>query len=172
MKKVLLIILVLIVAISYFNGQAEEILIPENAIRFRVIANSNTYEDQALKMKVRDALQADLYFLLKDTKTEEEASQLIESSIPAFSKTIEQVLQGSNQTFQINYGMNYFPEKEYKGVVYEEGEYESLVITLGNGLGENFWCVLFPPLCLLDTEEEPENVEYTSFVKELIDKYF
>ena len=68
--------------------------------------------------------------------------------------------------------MNYFPEKEYKGVVYEEGEYESLVITLGNGLGENFWCVLFPPLCLLDTEEEPENVEYTSFVKEVIDKYF
>ena len=49
MKKVLLIILVLIVAISYFNGQAEEILIPENAIRFRVIANSNTYEDQALR---------------------------------------------------------------------------------------------------------------------------
>ena len=134
MKKVLLIILVLIVAISYFNGQAEEILIPENAIRFRVIANSNTYEDQALKMKVRDALQADLYFLLKDTKTEEEASQLIESSIPAFSKTIEQVLQGSNQTFQINYGMNYFPEKVYKGVKYADGDYQSLVVTLGEGI--------------------------------------
>ena len=58
------------------------------------------------------------------------------------------------------------------GIVTEEGEYESLVITLGNGLGENFWCVLFPPLCLLDTEEEVEDVEYTSFVKELIDKYF
>ena len=68
--------------------------------------------------------------------------------------------------------MNYFPEKEYKGIVYEEGEYESLVITLGNGLGENFWCVLFPPLCLLDSEEEVEDVEYTSFVKELVEKYF
>ena len=51
-------------------------------------------------------------------------------------------------------------------------DYESLVITLGEGAGNNFWCVLFPPLCLLDTEEEPENVEYTSFVKEVIDKYF
>lgn len=174
MKKVLLISLVLIVAISYFNGQAEEILIPENAIRFRVIANSNTYEDQALKMKVRDALQADLYFLLKDTKTEEEASQLIESSIPAFSKTIEQVLQGSNQTFQINYGMNYFPEKVYKGVKYADGDYQSLVVTLGEGKGDNWWCVLFPPLCLLEAEETEETteVEYQFFVKELIDQFF
>ena len=79
----------------------------------------------------------------------------------------------ANLEYKINYGMNYFPEKEYKGVTYEEGEYESLVITLGNGLGENFWCVLFPPLCLLEAdEEETEEVEYTSFVKEIIDKYF
>ena len=58
----------------------------------------------------------------------------------------------------------------YKGIYYEEGEYESLVITLGEGIGNNFWCVLFPPLCLIDENEE--EVEYTSFIKELIDKYF
>ena len=68
--------------------------------------------------------------------------------------------------------MNYFPEKEYKGTIYKEGKYESLVITLGNGQGNNFWCVLFPPLCLLDEEDETTNVEYTSLVKEIIDKYF
>ena len=70
--------------------------------------------------------------------------------------------------------MNYFPEKKYKGTVYKEGEYESLVVTLGDGLGANFWCVLFPPLCLLDAEDEEQlsNVEYKSFIKELIDKYF
>ena len=67
--------------------------------------------------------------------------------------------------------MNYFPEKEYKGIYYEEGEYESLVITLGNGIGENFWCILFPPLCLVD-EEETTDIEYTSIIKELINKYF
>ena len=74
---------------------------------------------------------------------------------------------------EVNYGMNYFPEKTYKGVKYKEGEYESLVVTLGKGEGNNFWCVLFPPLCLLEAEEDDTNeVEYTSFVKELIDKYF
>ena len=68
-----------------------------------------------------------------------------------------------------NYGKNYFPRKEYKNVIYEEGEYESVVITIGDGNGKNFWCVLFPPLCMLD---EDSNIEYSSLVKEIIDKYF
>ena len=59
--------------------------------------------------------------------------------------------------------------KEYKNVIYEEGEYESVVITIGDGNGKNFWCVLFPPLCMLD---EDSNIEYSSLVKEIIDKYF
>ena len=69
--------------------------------------------------------------------------------------------------------MNYFPEKVYKGVKYEEGEYESFVVTLGNGMGKNWWCVLFPPLCLLEAEETEETteVEYKFFISELIDKY-
>ena len=98
----------------------------------------------------------------------------IKKEIPSFAKVVHNTLaeQNMNLEFTIDYGMNYFPEKEYKGIVYEEGEYESLVITLGDGQGENFWCVLFPPLCLLDTNEVPKDIEYTSFVKELIDKYF
>ena len=84
------------------------------------------------------------------------------------------MLQGSNQTFQINYGMNYFPEKVYKGVKYADGDYQSLVVTLGEGKGDNWWCVLFPPLCLLEAEETEETteVEYQFFVKELIDQFF
>ena len=66
--------------------------------------------------------------------------------------------------------MNYFPEKEYKGTIYEEGEYESLLITLGSGEGNNWWCVLFPPLCLIEAEES-EEVEYSFFIKELFEKY-
>jgi stage II sporulation protein R len=69
--------------------------------------------------------------------------------------------------------MNYFPRKEYKDVIYEEGEYESLVVEIGDAKGDNFWCVLFPPLCLLEGEEEnKESIKYTSFIKEIIDKYF
>ena len=70
--------------------------------------------------------------------------------------------------------MHEFPEKEYKGVVYDEGYYESLLVTLGEGKGDNFWCVLFPPLCLMEAEETDDTteVEYKSFIKEIIEKYF
>ena len=75
--------------------------------------------------------------------------------------------------FEINFGLNYFPKKEFKGITYKEGYYESVVITLGEGLGDNWWCVLFPPLCMLEVEESVTNdVEYTTLVKTIIDKYF
>ena len=67
--------------------------------------------------------------------------------------------------------MHFFPKKEYKGVVYKEGEYESLLITLGKGQGDNFWCVLFPPLCVME-EDETKDVEYKWFIKDILEKYF
>ena len=68
--------------------------------------------------------------------------------------------------------LNYFPSKNYKGVLYQAGNYESLVITLGEGLGANFWCVLFPPLCLLDNEtEDVSEVEYKFYVKKILDEF-
>ena len=74
-----------------------------------------------------------------------------------------------NTTFTINFGDNYFPEKEYKDVIYEEGNYESLVVTLGNGEGDNWWCVLFPPICTLEVEEN-KDIESTADRIETIDK--
>ena len=75
------------------------------------------------------------------------------------------------EDFTIKYGINYFPEKVYKGTTYKSDNYESLVITLGNGEGENWWCVLFPPLCLIDAEENEENINYEFIVKKII-KHF
>ncbi len=172
MKK-LIIFLAVIITILAINKE-EKVIIPKEAIRFRVIANSDKEEDQTLKKKVVTNLNQEIRKLTFLDTSLENSRKNIKNTIPEFSKIVKETLEKnqSKETFTIDYGMNYFPEKEYKGIVYEEGEYESLVITLGNGLGENFWCVLFPPLCLLDTEEEQENVEYTSFVKEVIDKYF
>lgn len=172
MKK-FIIVLAIITTVLVINKE-EKVVIPKEAIRFRVIANSNKEEDQTLKKKVVNNLNSEIRKLtFLDTSLEKSRTN-IKNTIPEFSEIVKETLEKnqSKETFTIDYGMNYFPEKEYKGIVYEEGEYESLVITLGNGLGENFWCVLFPPLCLLDSEEEVEDVEYTSFVKELVEKYF
>ena len=99
----------------------------------------------------------------------------IKASLPQFQTVIENTLkeENANAKYSINFGQNYFPQKEYNDIYYKEGYYESLVITLGDGKGENFWCVLFPPLCLIEKEQTTTNkVEYKSLIKEIIDKYF
>lgn len=169
MKKVLLVVGILVFYLSIGKVTSETNLIPEDAIRIRVIANSNNYEDQKLKMEIKTQLENYYYDLLKDVKGVNNASFLIQESLPDTEKIVSTILK--NNDFKINYGMNYFPKKEYKGITYDEGYYESLVVTLGSGVGKNWWCVLFPPLCLLENNDM-EEVEYRSFVGDLVEKYF
>jgi len=171
MKKIIIYIGLAIIAYLLI-GVTTSYAIPKENIRIRVIANSNSDYDQEIKYKVKDEIQDDLYNLLKNTKGIDEARVLINSNLDEIDSKVYKVLNNNNYPFsyKINYGLNYFPSKEYKGVIYEEGYYESLVITLGEGAGDNWWCVLFPPLCLLEAEESDE-VEYTSYIKEVIDKY-
>lgn len=175
MKKLFVIALVLIIGF-FFIEVDKNILIPDNAIRFRVIANSNLDNDQEIKKIVSKELQKELYNSLKDVKNVDEARNILNDNITTLEKSVEQTLlqNNMNPVFDINYGMNYFPEKIYNGVEYKAGEYESLVVTLGEGVGDNWWCVLFPPLCLMEAEEvkDSEKIEYKFFVQELIDKYF
>ena len=67
--------------------------------------------------------------------------------------------------------MNYFPKKSYRGILYPEGEYESLIITLGKGLGENWWCVLYPPLCLIEDNDTTSDSEYRSFILDILNNW-
>ena len=171
MKKVF-ICLFIIIAFYMMIGHVSSLVIPEDALRIRVIANSNSEYDQKIKMIVKEKLQYKLYNLLKDTKGVKEARKIINNNLNNIDNEVNSTLKELNYDlgYDINYGLNYFPSKEYKGTTYEEGYYESLVITLGSGEGDNWWCVLFPPLCLLEASNSTD-VEYTSYVKELIEKY-
>lgn len=171
MKKLLVALTIFITILSL--NKEDKIIIPKEAIRFRVIASSNTENDQYIKRQVVKDLNTEIKNLSFKNNSLETTRTNIKESIPKVKTIVNNTLNrlNANNKFFVKYGMNYFPQKEYQGIVYEAGEYESLVITLGDGKGENFWCVLFPPLCLLDTKEKPENIEYKSFVKEIIDKY-
>lgn len=152
---------------AVFINEEKKILIPENSIRFRVIANSNKEEDQNLKMEIKNEVEKELYKLIGTSKTIEDARNRISNNL----STVDNILKKYNIHYDISYGNNFFPKKEYKGVSYDEGEYESLVITLGEGLGKNWWCVLFPPLCLLDSQENLTNVEYKLYANKIINKF-
>lgn len=175
MKRLILFICMLIVLFQVIGSYKEDYyIIPNESIRIRIIPNSDSVEDQYIKKQVKTNIELELEKDLKDSKSIETSRKIINENMNNYKAIIKKVLknENKNQNFDIDYGEHYFPEKTYKGVKYEEGEYESLLITLGEGKGDNWWCVLFPPICQLEVEENnSENIEYSLYIKEMFDKY-
>lgn len=173
MKYVPYFIIVIVIYVTISNFISKKYVIPKEAIRVRVIANSNNQYDQEIKMNVAGIVEKDMYSIMDNVDNVDNARIKINNNINVLSHDITKYLNkvDYDKDFNINFGYNYFPKKEYKGIEYKEGMYESLVITLGKGEGNNWWCVLFPPICMIEAEES-SNVEYTTMVKEIMNKYF
>ena len=174
MKKILIIFAILTIIYLSYNKE-EYYIIPKDAIRFRVIANSNSTYDQYVKYMVNNNLQKEFKNTLSMSLKRNEMENALKNNVINYSKIIENTLKEENYNyeFNINYGINYFPEKIYKGIKYEAGNYDSLVVTLGSGNGDNFWCLLFPPVCMMSVEDKKtEKIEYKIFIKDLMEKYF
>ena len=170
MKKILIILFTISIIIVLIKKE-ETIVIPNESIRFRVIANSNDKEDVIAKEYLTKKI-------IDNNKKLFESESLIESR-EGINKSINnlKLLIGKtfnelnyNKDYKVNYGINYFPEKTYKGIKYKEGYYESLVVTIGEGKGNNYFCVMYPPLCLID-ESNLDNAEYKFKIIELLEKY-
>lgn len=167
MKKIIVALFIVMVLILVYSNN-NKVLIPNDAIRFRIIASSSDLSDQLTKVKIKNELKPIITDILKTSNTIDETRENINNNMAKINNTIKKY----DNDYSVSYGKNYFPKKTYKGVTYEEGNYESLVITLGDGLGQNWWCVLFPPLCLLEeTDTNTSDYTYTTYVKELLDKY-
>ena len=162
MKKIVFLVISVIIGILVYQ-KSDEIIIPSYAIRVRIIANSNNIKDLYEKENIKENIKNDLYKLIDKATSSIEADNAISNNLDYIDKLISK----NTNDYKISYGLNHFPKKSYKGVVYPEGEYKSLVITLGSGLGDNWWCVLYPPLCLID-EDKSESVEYRLFVEEIL----
>ena len=175
MRKLILFILAIIVLVSVLNNyKGNYYVIPDESIRIRIIPNSNSIKDQYIKKQVKTNIELELQDDLKNITSIEKTRKIIQTNIKKYDKIIETVLNNEkyNKKHSIDYGYHYFPEKVYKGVKYKEGEYESLLITLGSAKGDNWWCVLFPPICDLEAEtENHEKIEYSFYVKEMFEKY-
>lgn len=164
MRKIVILIFFTIL-ITCLISKSSNILIPDKAIRIRIIANSDSLKDQETKAIIKNEINNVLYSKLKDVDNYDDASSIIKNNIG----DINNIIENHVDDFELSYGENYFPSKEYKGVKYDAGNYQSLVIKLGEGKGRNFWCVLFPPLCMID-ENKLNDVSYKFFVTELLKK--
>ena len=175
MKRLILLILAVLVLFMVANTYQEDYyIIPDEAIRIRIIPNSNSIKDQFLKKQVKTNIELEVENDLKESKDIETSRKVLTTNLNKYEQVVKEVLnnEDKNTDFNVDYGYHYFPEKKYKGVKYEAGNYESLLITLGEGKGDNWWCVLFPPLCQLEAEDtNQDDIEYSLYVKELFEKF-
>lgn len=126
--------------------------IASEIIRFHVIANSDSTEDQALKLKIKEALTSYLEPILKNTKDSNEARELLNSQLDYLADLADNIilLNGFSYTAKASISNVYFPLKVYGDLTLPPGDYEALRIELGEAKGQNWWCIMFPPLCFVD----------------------
>ena len=151
-------ILLLVVGLLPVHGEEE---IYDKVVRLHVLANSDSEEDQAVKLKVRDAILALTVPLLQNCETKEEAVALLEENQTLFVEAAKAVLQeeGFDDTVSIEMGLEEYPTRTYDSLCFPAGEYISMRVSLGTGEGQNWWCCLFPPLCLGAATVRDEDAE-------------
>ena len=154
-------LLTIIIATLFTLAGKEEQLLTENFFRFHVLANSDSEEDQALKLKVRDAVIDYLEPGLKESDSKEATRAYILSHLPQITDVAGRTLRaaGSSQKLQVVVGESEFPTKSYGSVTLPAGRYESLRIEIGEAEGRNWWCVMFPTLCFVEETEAQEMEE-------------
>lgn len=137
------------------DAAVAEVSIPQDSIRLRILANSDAAGDQLVKRQIRDSIVEQMnqwVSALEDPQSLEQARTLIRGHLPELNELVAGELQKREigYTYKVELGVVPFPTKMYGGTVYPAGEYEAVRVTLGAGKGQNWWCVLFPPLCFID----------------------
>ncbi len=134
--------------ITYFASVSGEIR--ESVVRLHILADSNSEIDQQVKLKVRDALLEKNTELLSSKVTPENAEEYFENSKEKLEKCANEVLKenGFNYTAKITLGKEYYTTRVYEDLTFPAGTYTSVKVVLGSGQGQNWWCVMFPPLCV------------------------
>lgn len=178
-KKVILMIAVIIgIIYTYLAGvrtEASDIQkeIAENVLRFHVIANSDSEEDQALKMKVKEAV---ISYLEEDLNQEnlslEETKAIVEEKKEDVIRLAEQVIRENGYDYSVSAELtkDYFPIKAYGDAVLPAGEYEAFRIEIGDSKGKNWWCILYPPLCFVDVTYGYVPEESKEMLKNVLDE--
>lgn len=141
-----------------FAASCEEL--PQNVLRLHVIANSDSAEDQRVKLKVRDAVLTEAAKWYGDDSTMEEASSTLCVHLEALQAAADRALleNGSMDRALVQVTEQYFPTRNYETFALPAGKYRTLLVTIGAGAGKNWWCVVFPSLCLPAAGESSEEL--------------
>jgi stage II sporulation protein R len=173
MKKLILsgiaIIIIISIALntSSVSGKASQGDVAGKLIRFHVIANSDDKIDQGLKLKVRDAVLEYISPKLKNCKSIEESREIIKNEDKNIKEIAKMIIKKNGFKYSVatELSQENFPVKTYGNITLPQGKYEAYRIIIGTGTGQNWWCVMFPPLCFVDITKG--NVSYEKTEKEM-----
>lgn len=126
----------------------------ENLIRFHVLANSDDPEDQLLKLKIRDKIITAMAEEMETSKNIEETRNIIKNNLKNIEEIAEKEVLAEGKDYKVSAMLteDTFPTRRYGGIVFPAGRYEALKVEIGEGVGKNWWCVMFPPLCFVDVK--------------------
>ena len=142
----------------------------DRVVRLHVLANSDSEEDQALKLLVRDAVLERATALLEQTESRAEAEVLLREGLPELETIAEETVRANGYSYAVTAELEdtSFPTKEYDGFSLPAGEYLALRILIGEGVGQNWWCVVFPPLCTAASADVPETALAAGFTEDQV----
>lgn len=157
-EKTLLLAFIFTVLFSFTGFAAGCEDIPNHVLRLHVLANSDSKEDQALKLKVRDRILAESSHIMDNVANKTEAQNAVRTALPKLKSAAEDEVQKQGYHYPVDVKMErlYFTTRQYQTVTLPAGEYDSLRVTIGKAEGHNWWCVIFPPMCLPAAEEPKE----------------
>lgn len=167
MKKIIYGILIIVMILAVSKPRYD---LSGDMVRFRVIPNSNSSKDILIKEQVVNELST---LLFKDANDINETRNNVVNNLDKINNSIDKIFNENNYNlkYKVKYGMNYFPSKEYNDIRFEAGNYESLVVEIGEAKGNNYWCILYPPLCMVDYEKDTK-IEYKSKIMEILSNLF
>lgn len=174
MKKILIVIaLVLTVAATVFIVKASSVEKTEayaDYLRIHVRANSNSAEDQQVKYEVKDEVVKFITPFVKECVDKERAIEVMNELLPEIEKVCDKALRERGYTYGARAQIRdeKFPTRVYGDLTLDEGVYDALIIELGTGTGDNWWCVIYPPLCFTSASAD---VEYCSIIADIINKF-
>lgn len=151
---------------TYFTASAEAV--KREVVRLHILANSDSQADQEIKLKVRDALLETNASILSDSVTTENAKEHFENSKDILLQTAEKALKenGFDYNVKITLQKEYFNTRAYDDLTFPAGQYTALKVVLGEGKGKNWWCVMFPPLCVPAADGIEANKSTTDYLSE------
>ncbi|MBQ7880494.1 MAG: stage II sporulation protein R [Clostridia bacterium] len=165
--------LLLCCGVFVFNAQTNQS--EYDYLRVHIRANSNSEVDQAVKYLVKDEVVNFITPYLIDCDTKEKSINTINGLLLQIENVCDNVLSqnGFTYTSKAKVDTEKFPTRTYDNVTLEEGVYDALIIELGTGKGDNWWCIVYPPLCFVNkSDTDAHNIQYQSYLMDIIKKYF